>query len=76
MHVREVGELLSKRIEDVTATNRRLGSYQAVILAAMDLADELLRTRTSQMEIRREVNRSSRDLIRLVDDMLDGPAPV
>ncbi len=71
-HIYEVAGLVVDKLQHIRAMNARVDSYRALVMAAMELADELIRTRETQREIRTEIERTTRELGEVVDGLLSG----
>ena len=62
-YVQELTDFVDRRIRHLKSTSRAAGTDSVALLAALQLADELLRERKEQREFRRKVREKSRSIL-------------
>jgi cell division protein ZapA len=67
--------LLDSRMREIRSSNRMAGIDRIAVLAALNLAHELLQQRHGGGERERELTRTLGDLTRRLDGLLDSVAP-
>jgi cell division protein ZapA len=67
--------LLDARMREIRSSNRMAGIDRIAVLAALNLAHELLQQRNGGGERDREISRTLSDLTRRIDGLLETVAP-
>ena len=67
--------LLDGRMREIRSSNRMAGIDRIAVLAALNLAHELMQTRGGSGEKDRELSRTLADLTRRIDGLLDSVPP-
>ena len=67
--------LLDGRMREIRSGNRMAGIDRIAVLAALNLAHELMQTRGGSGEKDRELSRTLADLTRRIDGLLDSVSP-
>ena len=67
--------LLDGRMRELRSSNRMAGIDRIAVLAALNLAHELMQTRGGSGEKDKELSRTLADLTRRIDGLLDSVAP-
>ena len=67
--------LLDSRMRELRSSNRMAGIDRIAVLAALNLAHELMQTRGGSGEKDRELSRTLADLTRRIDGLLDSIPP-
>lgn len=69
-HVRRVAELVDRKMREAASAARAVSTLQIAVLAAMDLASELLQERVSTQAWTAEVEQRHEGLARRIDTLL------
>ncbi len=69
-HVKRVAELVDRKMREVASAARTVSTLQIAVLAAMDLASELLQERVSTQAWTAEVEERHAGLARRIDTLL------
>ena len=69
-YVRELAALVTEKVDEVKAAGRPASTQATVLLAAMNLADELLQLRESHRQLKLEVRERSKRILRQLDAQL------
>jgi len=72
--LRAAGTLLDSRMREIRSGNRMAGIDRIAVLAALNLANELLQQRDGGGNRERELSRTLGDLTRRLDGLLDNVA--
>ncbi len=82
-HVRQVARLVDERMRDVASRTRAVATLQIAVLAALDLASDLLEEREARQALVRSVESRCAGLVRRIDEQVpaarladDGPVPL
>lgn len=67
-YVKALAHLVNERVDEARQSARTAPTHQVALLAALNLADELLRTRRDSKAFKAKVREKSRTII----DILDG----
>lgn len=67
--------LLDARMRDIRSSNRMAGIDRIAVLAALNLAHELMHSKGTGGEKERELSRTLADLTRRIDGLLESTAP-
>ncbi len=67
--------LLDARMREIRSSNRMAGIDRIAVLAALNLAHELLQQRNGGGDREREISRTLSDLTRRIDGLLETVAP-
>ena len=66
-HVREIAKYVNEKIEEILKKTRSVSTWNVAILAALNIADELLKERENRRTLLREIEVRSKDLIEKID---------
>jgi cell division protein ZapA (FtsZ GTPase activity inhibitor) len=69
-HMQRLSDLLNERVREVQKTGGTANYLNVVMLAAMELADEVLELRRERDSGKQELDRKSRDLLNALDSVL------
>ena len=82
-HVRQVARLVDERMREVASRTRAVATLQIAVLAALDLASDLLEEREARRALVRSVESRCAGLVRRIDEQVpaaqladDGPVPL
>ena len=71
-HIQEVAEYVNGKIDEILTKTKSVSSLNVAILAALNIADDLLKEREKRKTLLREVNLKSKDLVERIDISLSG----
>ena len=71
-HILEVAQYVNDKIEEILKKTRTVSSLNVAILAALNVADDLLKERERRRALLREVGMKSRDLVEKIDMKIGG----
>jgi cell division protein ZapA len=71
-HILEVAQYVNDKIEEILKKTRTVSSLNVAILAALNVADDLLKERERRKALLREVGMKSRDLVEKIDMKIGG----
>lgn len=66
-YVKELANLVSARMDEVRGTGRSVSTQSLALLAAMNIADELLQLRESHRLLKQQVREKSERILRYLD---------
>ena len=71
-HIQEVAQYVNEKIDEILTKTKSVSSLNVAILAALNIADDLLKEREKRKTLLREVNLKSKDLVERIDISLSG----
>ena len=71
-HIQDVAEYVNDKIEEILKKTRTVSSLNVAILAALNIADDLLKERERRKALLIEVGTKSRDLVEKIDMKIGG----
>jgi cell division protein ZapA len=71
-HIQEVAQYVNEKIDEILTKTKSVSSLNVAILAALNIADDLLKERERRKTLLREVNLKSKDLVERIDISLSG----
>ena len=71
-HIQEVAHYVNEKIDEILTKTKSVSSLNVAILAALNIADDLLKERERRKTLLREVNLKSKDLVERIDISLSG----
>jgi cell division protein ZapA len=72
-HLKQVASMVEARVEEVTREYPQASPTRAVVLAALNVADELCRERTTRLEEQDRLRVSTRSMIQAIETELGIP---
>jgi cell division protein ZapA len=72
LHIQEVAQYVNEKIDEILTKTKSVSSLNVAILAALNIADDLLKERGKRKTLLREVNLKSKDLVERIDISLSG----
>ena len=66
-YVASLAELVNRKIGEVKASSRTLSTHVLAVLAALQLADDLIQAREKEAELRRKVREKSQRILSLLE---------
>jgi len=72
LHIQEVAQYVNEKIDEILTKTKSVSSLNVAILAALNIADDLLKERERRKTLLREVNLKSKDLVERIDISLSG----
>jgi len=73
-HVRRVAELVDAKMREAAGASRSVSTLQIAVLAAMDLASELLHAQSASADWANQVEKRSDSMARLIDNLIPAVA--
>jgi len=73
-HVRRVADLVDQKMREAAGASRSVSTLQIAVLAAMDLASELLHAEVTSSDWAAEVEERSDSMARLIDNLIPAVA--
>ena len=70
-YIYEIADYLNKKIEEVSLTTKTVDTLNLVILAALNIVNDLFRTRNEQGELKHWVESKSRRMISIIENQTD-----
>jgi cell division protein ZapA len=67
-----VAQYVNEKIDEILTKTKSVSSLNVAILAALNIADDLLKEREKRKTLLREVNLKSKDLVERIDMSLSG----
>ena len=71
-HIQEVAQYVNDKIDEILKRTRTVSSLNVAILAALNIADDLLKEKERRMALLKEVGMKSRDLVEKIDMKIGG----
>jgi cell division protein ZapA len=71
-HIQEVVQYVNEKIDEILTKTKSVSSLNVAILAALNIAEDLLKEREKRKVLLREVNLKSKDLVEKIDISLGG----
>lgn len=66
-YVKSLAKLVTEKFDEVKAATRTISTQSLAILAAMNIADELLQTRRRTSELKQRVRDKSKTILELIE---------
>lgn len=66
-YVRSLARLVTEKIDEVKTSSRTVATQSLAILAAMNIADDLLKTRRKAAEFKKRVRDKSRAILEILE---------
>lgn len=74
-YVEELANLVNSRVDDAKRSGRVINTQSLALLAALNIADELLQLRAEQRDLKRQVKDKSERILRTLEQALaEAPA--
>ena len=70
-YIHEIADYLNRKIEEVSLTTKTVDTLNLVILAALNIVNDLFRTRSEQGELKQWVESKSRRMISFIENQTD-----
>ncbi len=71
-HVLEVARYVNEKIDEILKKTRSVSSLNVAILAALNIADDLLKEKEKRQSLLQEIGATSRDLVDQIDMKMGG----
>jgi cell division protein ZapA (FtsZ GTPase activity inhibitor) len=70
-YVAALAEVVNQKIGEVKASSRTLSTHVLAVMAALQLADDLIQARKRETELRRKVKEKSQKILALLEGATD-----
>ncbi len=71
-HMQAVAQYVNEKVEEILKKTKSVSSLNVAILAALNIADDLLKEREKRVALLKEVGTKSRDLVEKIDSSIVG----
>lgn len=71
-HIQKVAQYVNEKMEEVLKKTRSVSTLNVAILTALNIADDLMREKEKRIELLREVESKSKELIEKIDTKIGG----
>ncbi len=75
-HLREVGEMVRRKVENIRKERPHLGIHKAAMLAAFDFASESIKGRKKAVEYRTNILTKANELLHRIESELSSSSPI
>ena len=71
-HLQEVARYVNEKMEEISKNTKSVSTLNVAILAALNIADDLLKEKERRKSLFREVETKSKDLVEKIDIEIGG----